>query len=66
MEREKVFAIVRYDAYLAHHDAGIELLMRVVKVYLDSDEAESEASRLNALRPDQGSRYWVSAARFVK
>jgi len=66
VDREKAYAIVRYDAYLAEHDVGIEQLTRVVKVYLDSGEADLEAVRLNALRPDQASRYWVSPAKFVR
>ena len=66
MDKEKAFAIVRYDSYLAEHDVSVELRTRVVKVYLDANQADVEAARLNTLRPDQGSHYWVSPAKLVR
>jgi hypothetical protein len=66
VQRVPAFAIVRYDDYLAHHDVGVEMLIKVVKVYVDEHEANSEAERLNALKPEHPSRYWVVRTKLIK
>ena len=57
------FAVVRYDAYLESVAPEPENLVTVKEVFLTSAEAEAEAERLNALRPDAGSRYFVCFTR---
>jgi hypothetical protein len=66
VQKVQAFAIVRYDDYLAHHDVGVDMLIKVVKVYEDEDEANSEAERLSALRPEKSSRYWVVGTKIMK
>lgn len=66
MEKVQAFAIVRYDDYLAHHDVDVEMLIKVVKVYMDEADANDEAERLNARKPHHPSRYWVVGTKLMK
>ena len=65
MPKVQAFAIVRYDDYLAHHDVDVDMLIKVVKVYLDEQDANDDAERLNALKPEHPSRYWAVGTNFV-
>ncbi len=58
------YAIVRYDGSLASSAEGrAELLIKVVKVIFDEDEAFREVERLNSLRRTTATHYFVSATR---
>jgi hypothetical protein len=65
MSDEKVrtgYAIVRYDGDLVEAARGKpELFLRVVKVFLEEEEAFREAERLNSIRRTAETRYFVSA-----
>ncbi|MDQ6526881.1 hypothetical protein RB608_24895 [Nocardioides sp. LHD-245] len=65
MKKRHVYPIVRYDEYLSEHDVDISMLISVVKVLDDEGSVEQEAQRLNALRPDNGSRYWATLSRMA-
>lgn len=65
MQKVQAFASVRYDDYLAHHDVDVDMLIKVVKVYLDEQDATREAERLNSLKPEHPSRYWVAGTKLV-
>jgi len=58
--KRHVFAIIRYDTYLA---AAIENAVSVTRIAMTLQRAESEVARLNALNGGKGSRYFWQTTR---
>lgn len=61
MPKTPAFAVLRFDDHLTEVTSDINLLIKVVKVLLNSEAAHAEAERLNQLRDEVSSRYWVQA-----
>jgi hypothetical protein len=56
------YAIVRYDGNLIGAASGQpELFVKVVKIFINEDEAFQEMERLNTLRRTAETEYFVSA-----
>jgi hypothetical protein len=62
LKHPHVFIVVRVDDY-SLADAAIEDRFSAVSVFLDREEADAEAKRLQTLRPQLDSRYTVVVSR---
>jgi hypothetical protein len=63
-ERKPVYAVLRFDLFLAD-TSPLESLVTVKEIVGTQEEAEQEVERLNALVKDGGARYAWQATRLI-